>query len=180
MLSRQDFFKIVRQRVKEDITTEQLYSAYEIYLICPKAASMGYIISGISSQACYRCGNCCRKPWRIEASLYDVLRWIREGRFDILADLRYVPRRKEDETAPNIKAQAIKMVELMAGHIAGCDRDLMAKAAFAIFAASRDDGCLVLPKSGEGGCIYHMDNGISSCGIHGTKPEVCMKFPKMV
>ena len=104
MISRQEFF--TRSRNK-GYTTEQLYSAYEVYTTCPGAAASHMTFDEFS---CLRCGNCCRKPWRVEATQYDVLRWIWEGRLDILGTLEHMPKRSPQVATSVCEEKALDMI----------------------------------------------------------------------
>lgn len=158
MLSRQEFFARAR---KGEYSTEQLYSAYEAYAICP-------CFGGPGEFECNRCGNCCRKPWRVEASVYDVQRWISEKRLDIIGELEYFPKRGPPR---GLTPCELRSLEMMCLELMELDESLIAMFAFAL-AASRE-GALILPKN-DGGCIYHDGSG---CSIYGTRPEVCAVFP---
>lgn len=83
MLSRQEFFTWARNGPYAQCSTEQLYFAYEVYQICPISRDP----QQISHEDCGRCGNCCRRQWRIEVSSKDIQRWVDEGRIDILESL---------------------------------------------------------------------------------------------
>jgi Fe-S-cluster containining protein len=175
MISRQEFFRIARKSPDNCLTTEQLYSAYEVYRTCPKVSASGIAIRGITAPECFRCGNCCRKPWRIEVAFHDVLRWIREKRFDIISSLEYSPRKSQDNE--DIHAD-LKQAEMAASQLAGLDADILAKSVFMVYISASSEGCLIIPKNN--GCIFHDDGEISSCAIHDTKPEVCERFPDII
>jgi len=158
MLSRQEFFARARGG---PYSTEELYSAYEAYAICPAFPSDGDF-------RCERCGGCCRRPWRIEPSVYDIQRWISEKRLDIIGSLEYMPRRGPPAGLTPCEARSL---EMMCSGLFELDEKLTASLAFAL-GASRE-GALVVPKK-EHGCIYYDGAG---CTIYGTKPEVCARFP---
>lgn len=164
MLSRQEFFARAR---REGYTTEQLYSAYEVLAMCPGAQSSHMRFGDFT---CLRCGCCCRKPWRVEATQYDVLRWIREGRLDILGVLEQKPRRIPSASTSECEARALDMIGT---DLAELDDGLVASLAAAI--ASARDGWLLVPKR-SGGCIFY-DDRKKACAIYGTRPEVCERFP---
>ncbi len=154
MLSRQEFFALARGR----LSTEELYSAYEAYVTCPALRNRGAF-------RCERCGACCRRPWRIEPSVCDVLRWISEKRLDILENLKYAPKRGPPQGLTPGEARSLEMM------CSELDEGLVATLAFAL-AASRE-GALVIAKDAEG-CAYHDGSG---CAIYETRPEVCVRFP---
>jgi len=157
MLSRQEFFALARGQ----FSTEELYSAYEAYSTCPAFRDR-------DAFHCERCGACCRRQWRIEASVYDVQRWISEKRLDILENLEYMPKRGPPQGPTPCEA---KSLEMMCSGLLEFDENLTAMLAFAL-AASRE-GALVISKNTDG-CIYYDGAG---CAIYGTRPEVCARFP---
>jgi Fe-S-cluster containining protein len=167
MISRQDFFARARS-ASSRYTTEQLYAAYETFLTCP--------LSPFSAERetvafdCGRCGNCCRRPWRVEVHLRDVLRWAAEGRHDILASLERRPRAPDD--APDGSSPVIRH---LASLLAGTDEGRLAKALSIARRLEVSDGCYVLPK--KGGCYYLIDGVTTACSIYDTRPEVCRRFP---
>lgn len=158
MLSRQEFFARAR---RGPYSTEDLYSAYEAYATCPAFPREGEF-------QCERCGSCCRRPWRVEVSVYDVQRWIVENRLDIIRRLEYMPRRGPPMGLTQCEA---KSLEMMCAGILEMEERLAARLAFT-FGASRD-GAMVIPKNEEG-CVYHDGDG---CGIYDTRPQVCSRFP---
>jgi len=160
MLSRQEFFALARDG---KCSTEQLYSAYDAYSICPAFRRADQF-------ECTRCGSCCRRQWRVEASVYDVQRWISEKRLDIIRRLEYSPKKGPPQ---GLTPCEMRSMEMMCSWIVELDESLVAMLAFAL-AASRE-GALVLPKTGEG-CVYHEGSG---CSIYDTRPEVCAMFPDL-
>lgn len=158
MLSRQEFFARARPG---PYSTEDLYSAYEAYAICPAFPHEGEF-------QCERCGSCCRRPWRVEVSVYDVQRWIAEKRLDIIRRLEYMPGRGPPMGHTPCEA---KSLEMMCAGILEMEERLAARLAFT-FGASRD-GAMVIPKNEEG-CVYHDGDG---CAIYDTRPQVCSRFP---
>jgi len=160
MLSRQEFFALAREG---KCSTEQLYSAYEAYSICPAFRKADEFV-------CTRCGNCCRRQWRVEASIYDVQRWISEKRLDIIHVMEYSPKKGPPG---GLTPCEMRSMEMMGSWILELDESQVAMLAFAL-AASRE-GALVLPKTNQE-CIYHGDDG---CSIYSTRPEVCAMFPDM-
>ena len=164
MISRQEFFARTRGK---GYSTEQLYSAYEVYATCPGAAATHMKFGDFK---CLRCGNCCRKPWRVEATHYDVLRWIWEGRLDILGILEHRHKRSVEAATSACEEKALDMIGV---ELAEQDDSLVASLAAAI--ASARNGWLLIPKMG-GQCIFY-DGGQKACTIYGTRPEVCAHFP---
>jgi Fe-S-cluster containining protein len=158
MLSRQEFFARAR---REKCSTEELYSAYEAYSTCPA-------FRGRDVFRCERCGSCCRRPWRVEASVYDVQRWISEKRLDIIWKLDYMPKKGPPQ---GLTPCEIRSLEMMCSGLLEFDESLIPMLAFAL-AASRD-GALVMPKHKDG-CVYH---DRARCAIYETRPEVCARFP---
>jgi Fe-S-cluster containining protein len=167
MISRQDFFARERS-ASSRFTTEQLYAAYESFLTCP--------LSPFREERetvaidCSRCGNCCRRPWRVEVHLRDVLRWAAEGRHDILASLERRPREPDDETDGSSP-----VIRHLASLLAGIDESWLARALSIARSLEASDGCYVLPK--KGGCAYLIDGFTTACRIYHTRPEVCRRFP---
>lgn len=158
MLTRQEFFSRARRGCG---STEQLYSAYEAYSTCPAVAN-------VNGFQCQRCGNCCKRPWRVEASLFDVQRWVGERRLDIIEALEYKPKRGP----PGGLSQCeMKVLEMICMDLLEQDESLFSKLAF-MLAASREGAMIVSKKSGQ--CVFHM-NG--ACAIYETRPEVCIRFP---
>ena len=164
MISRQEFFARSRNR---GYTTEQLYSAYEVYVTCPGAAASHMMLDDFT---CLRCGSCCRKPWRVEATQYDVLRWIWEGRLDILWALEHRPKRVPQATISMYEAKALDMIGVELS-----EQDDMLVASLASSIMSARDGWLLVPKK-NGHCIFY-DDGQKACAIYETRPEVCCRFP---
>jgi Fe-S-cluster containining protein len=119
---------------------------------------------------CLRCGNCCRKPWRVEATQYDVLRWIWEGRLDILGMLEHMPKRAPLAAASSCEQKALDMIGI---ELAEQDDRLVASLASSIVSAR--DGWLLAPKKNER-CIFY-DESQKACAIYSTRPEVCGRFP---
>ncbi len=157
MLSRQEFFALARDG---RYTAEELYEAYEAYATCPALRNQGAF-------QCERCGACCSRPWRVEASIEDVQRWISEKRLDILENLIYMPKKGPPQGLTPGEAGSLEM--MCAGF---CDDEgFVATLAFAL-AASRE-GALVIAKNADG-CVYH-DGG--RCAIYKTRPGVCVRFP---
>jgi Fe-S-cluster containining protein len=158
MLGREEFFALARGGI---FSTEELYEANEAYAICPS-------LRGRGAFKCERCGACCRRPWRVEASVYDVQRWISEKRLDILESLVYEPKRGPPQGLTPCEA---KSLEMMCSELLEVDEGLVTTFAFAL-AASRE-GALVIPKAADG-CVFHDGRG---CAIYGTRPGVCAQFP---
>jgi Fe-S-cluster containining protein len=168
MFSRAEFFAMVRSNMSSTLTTEQLYGAYEAYLICPRSP---YRIEKETAKIdCGRCGNCCRKPWRVEVDLHDVLRWIDEGRHDILASLEPRPWGGENE----FDTDSV-LIRQLATRFAGLDEESLATALAIASSVADSDGSYVLPK--KEGCYYLVDGAVASCSIYDTRPEVCRRFP---
>lgn len=158
MLSRQEFF--VRAR-RGPYTTEELYSAYEAYATCPAFPRNGDFY-------CRRCGSCCRRPWRIEASVYDIQRWIAEKRLDIIEGLEYRPKRGPPA---GLTLCEVRSLEMMCAGLLEMDEAPIALLAFSLGAAR--EGALIMPKDAEG-CAYYDGEG---CEIYATRPGVCARFP---
>jgi Fe-S-cluster containining protein len=167
MICRQDFFARARS-MSSGYTTEQLYAAYEAFLTCPRSPFRdereAYAVD------CGRCGNCCRRSWRVEVSLRDVLRWAAEGRRDILSTLEYQPLGPDPVVTGN--SPAIKeLARLLANEDEDCRTRILAMAR----SLESDEGCYVLPK--KDGCFYLIDGDTAACNIYDTRPEVCRLFP---
>jgi Fe-S-cluster containining protein len=158
MLTRQEFFARAR---KGKTSTEQLYSAYDAYSTCPKLGDDGEF-------RCSRCGECCRRPWRVEASVYDVQRWIWESRLDIIGKLEYIPKKGPP---PGLTECEKRSLEMMCSELIEYDESLVAMLAFAL-ASARDSALVVSKNNGE--CVFHHGSG---CDIYSTRPDVCVKFP---
>jgi Fe-S-cluster containining protein len=168
MMSRPEFFARLRG-CAPGLTPAQMYATYEAYLTCPLspfregAEALGF--------DCGRCGNCCRRPWRVEAQLHDILRWLDEGRLDILASLEHRPRKTSCGTADT------GLIGQLALKAAGLDGDDLAMTLSIVARSAADEGCYVLP--GENGCRYLIDGTITACSIYDTRPEVCRRFPSV-
>lgn len=168
MLSRQEFFVQARTGTCAPWSTEQLYFAYEVYLTCP--------ISRVSGQAAYpgecgRCGNCCRRPWRIEVSYTDVQRWIDEKRTDLLESLECRPRRSPAASGWGQSTDALQT----AVKAVACGEEHVVMALSIARAVASGGDSFVLPKAG--GCKYLIDGEETVCGIYDTRPDVCRNFP---
>jgi Fe-S-cluster containining protein len=168
MMSRAEFFALVRANRSYDYTTEQLYAAYEACLTCPRSPFRQK--NTATSFDCARCGNCCRRPWRVEVDLLDALRWIDEGRYDILASLEPRPWGELDE--PDIDSNIVRQ---LAGRLAGEDDERLTTALAVVSTLASSEGSYVLPKNE--GCGYMIEGELASCSIHDTRPEVCRRFP---
>ncbi len=168
MMSRAEFFKVVRANRSYNYTTEQLYAAYEAYLTCPRSPFR--VEKTTTAFDCARCGNCCRRPWRVEVDLLDALRWIDEERFDILASLEPRPWGQDDE--PDVDSIIVRQ---LAGRLAGEDDARITKALSVVSTLAGSEGSYVLPKNE--GCGYMIEGEMASCSIHDTRPEVCRRFP---
>lgn len=166
MISRQEFF--ARSRDK-GYTTEQLYSAYEVYTTCAGAMASDMMFGDF---LCLRCGSCCRKPWRVEATQYDVLRWTWEGRLDILGILEHMPKRLSQAAASTCEEKALDMIGVELA-----EQDDMLVASLAASIASARNGWLLVPKR-NGQCIFY-DDSQKTCAIYATRPEVCGRFPNV-
>lgn len=174
MMGRQDFFARARS-MSSSYTTEQLYAAYETFLTCPRSPFREERDAAVD---CSRCGNCCRRSWRIEVSLRDVLRWVAEGRRDILAALEHRPRGHGPAVAgiPSV----IRPLSLL---LADEDEDYRATVLAIVRSLEADEGSYVLPK--KAGCYYLIDGAIiddgatTACSIYDTRPEVCRIFPAL-
>jgi Fe-S-cluster containining protein len=167
MIGRPDFFARARKR-SSGYTTEQLYAAYETFLTCP--------LSPFREEReklavdCSRCGNCCRRNWRVEVSLQDVLRWVTERRHDILSSLKYWPRGPDDEP------EGISpLVRQTASLLAGTDESRLAATLAVLKSVEACEGSYVMPK--KKGCCYLVDDKTAACRIYDTRPEVCRRFP---
>jgi len=169
MIGRQEFFAETRGRAP-GYTTEQLYAAYETYLTCPRSRPGER--PGASSVDCVRCGNCCRRPWRVEVSLQDALRWAADGRHDILAALEHRPRERmaRDRVAS-------PLVRQLAARLAGQDEDDLIRALAVAGGVEGSEGSYVLPR--WGGCRFLIDGEVATCSIYETRPEVCRRFPEI-
>jgi Fe-S-cluster containining protein len=167
MIGRQDFFARARS-ASSRYSTEQLYAAYETFLTCPSSPFRGE--RERVAVDCSRCGNCCRRHWRVEVSLQDVLRWACEGRDDIIASLKYWPR------GPDDPAESISpLIRQLASLLAGTDESRLVRALSVAKSVEACEGSYVLPK--KGGCYYLIDGATTACRIYDTRPEVCRRFP---
>ena len=166
MIGRQDFFARARS-TSPRYSTEQLYAAYEAFLTCPLSPFREGEPLAID---CGRCGNCCRRPWRIEVGLRDVLRWAAEGRHDLLVALEHRPRRPglENAGSPTMLLQ-------LASLLAGADEAVLTRALAAAQGVETSPGSYVLPK--KRGCCYLIEGVTTACGIYDTRPGVCERFP---
>ncbi len=168
MMSRAEFFAKVRGNRSYDYTTEQLYAAYEAYLTCPRSPFRAP--GATRTFECCRCGSCCRRPWRVEVDMLDAIRWIDEGRYDILAALEPRPWGGVDE--PDIDSIIVRQ---LADRLAGEADERIALALTVVSGLSGSQGSYVLPQSD--GCGYLIEGDQASCRIHDTRPEVCRRFP---
>jgi Fe-S-cluster containining protein len=171
MICRQDFFARARSSAST-YTTEQLYAAYETFLTCPRSPFREERDAAVD---CSRCGNCCRRHWRVEVSLQDVIRWATEGRRDILAALEHRPRGNGPAAAGILSV--IRPLSLL---LSGEDEDYRAKVLTIARSLEAGEGSYVLPK--KTGCYYLIDGAIddgatTACSIYDTRPEVCRVFP---
>ncbi|WP_424357898.1 YkgJ family cysteine cluster protein [Methanocella sp. MCL-LM] len=170
MLSRQEFFTWARGGPYAQCSTEQLYFAYEVYLTCPMSRDPEHL----SHADCGRCGNCCRRQWRIEVSLKDIRRWLDEGRIDILESLERVPPGCAPATpGPERSLDFIRTVESAAR---GREPDLSGIMAM-VNALASGEASYVIPKTA--GCKYLTEGEQTMCSIYDTRPEVCRNFPSV-
>ncbi|CAJ35840.1 YkgJ family cysteine cluster protein [Methanocella arvoryzae] len=175
MLSRQEFFTQARNGPYAQCSTEQLYYAYEVYQICPLSRDPVHI----SHVYCGRCGNCCRRQWRIEVSLEDVQRWIDECRFDIIESLERQPQKQvPSEPGRSIYAdEDMATLENGATHADAHADAQVAKAMAIVRDIASGRASYVIPKTR--GCKYLIDGEITMCSIYDTRPEVCRNFPSV-
>lgn len=166
MMSRSEFFTRVGRAT--GYTAGQLYAAYETYRTCPLSAFREE--RALLAVDCSRCGNCCRRPWRVEASLQDVLRWAVEGRHDILASLEHRPRKAAFEPY-----DVSPVIWQLAGQLAGEDEEATATTLAVAQGVEHSEGSYVLPRNGR--CRYLIDGVTTACGIYDTRPEICRTFP---
>jgi Fe-S-cluster containining protein len=100
---------------------------------------------------CRRCGKCCKESWEISADFQnDIVRWIREKRFDILGHVVLNPKYILEPKRFNCEPQWI----IDCGHV--LFGDVGNKCPFLKEAVGE------LP---------------ASCSIHETRPRVCRRFP---
>ena len=170
MLSRQDFFTRARSGPYAQCSTEQLYFAYEVYLTCPMSRDPQHL----SHADCGRCGNCCRKTWRIEVSLKDIRRWLDEGRSDILESLEKMPPGYRSATpVPEHSLEYKRTVESAAR-----DRETdLPGITDVVNALTSGEASYVIPKTA--GCKYLIEGEETMCSIYDTRPEVCRNFPSV-
>jgi Fe-S-cluster containining protein len=167
MIGRQDFFARARKK-SSCYTTEQLYAAYETFLTCPQSPFREE--QEKLAVDCSRCGNCCRRNWRVEVSLHDALRWATERRHDILSSLKYWPRSPDDEPDG-----ISPLVRQLASLLAGTDESRLATTLSVVKSVEACEGSYVLPKNN--GCSYLAGVKTTACRIYDTRPEVCRRFP---
>ncbi len=167
MMSRAEFFAKVRDNKSYDYTTEQLYAAYEAYLTCP---SSPFRQKKAAAFDCARCGSCCRRPWRVEVDLQDALRWIDEGRYDLLSSLELRPWGPVDE----IDYDSF-IVRQLAGRLAGEEDERITTTLAVVSSLAGNEGSYVLPQNE--GCAYLIEGEQAACRIHDTRPQVCRGFP---
>jgi Fe-S-cluster containining protein len=170
MMSCQEFFARARGR-KPDIASEHLYAAYETYLTCPRSQFRSEGLEPVTD--CGRCGHCCRRPWRIEVSLPDVLRWAREDRADILSSLEHSPMKLGEACFADVP-----ILMQLACNLAGRHEDEIADILTIAQRVMTEDGSYVLPKNL--GCKYLVDGKIAVCHIYESRPDVCRQFPPVI
>ncbi|HMK46694.1 MAG TPA: YkgJ family cysteine cluster protein [Methanocella sp.] len=170
MMSRQEFFAWARNSTDLRYSIEQLYMAYESYLICPLVRVV--VEEGVAAGGCSRCGNCCRRQWKVEASLNDVLRWVEEGRIDILESLEF----HSGFNTMICDWGSGTWARQIAGKTSRYDERITVLALEIARATMISGGCVV-PK--EGICRYLIDGKTAACSIYETRPEVCRNFPEV-
>ncbi len=169
-MSREEFFTWARSGPYAQCTPEQLYFAYEVYLTCPLSRKPDH---GIAHADCGRCGNCCRRLWRIEVSLHDIRRWIDEGRVDILEALERKPRHAEAESTWGFSTDAMQTAVKASP---GCEEHV-AEALSIAYATVASEDSYVIPKTR--GCKYLIEGEQTMCAIYDTRPDVCKNFPAL-
>jgi Fe-S-cluster containining protein len=123
---------------------------------------------------CKRCGTCCARVKYVAVSHEDVKRWVSQKRPDIL-DALVIDRRR----TPLLATRKVKIEAAKAR-----SRSLLASAeidsehAFELLYVTMLLECAVYIKRRDGACAFLAYKGsTAACGIQGTKPRVCEKFP---
>jgi len=100
---------------------------------------------------CRRCGRCCRESWEIVVDFEkDILRWLRERRFDILKHVVLSPKFiLRPERYAHVPQWIIDSGHLLFGKL--------------------EHRCPFLVEENE--------DGIAACAIHDVRPQVCRRFP---
>lgn len=172
MLAREEFFARCRNSRFAGFSIEQMYSAYEAYVTCP-VSPYQEIQTGIRKDefSCGQCGNCCKRDWRVEVSLADVIYWINEYRIDLLTALEHSPRGGDYGPTWVDDTMALHIADRMAG----AGEDTVAMALTIAFDIADQEGSYVLPKNE--GCKYLKEGPTAACMIYEARPEVCRGFP---
>jgi Fe-S-cluster containining protein len=123
---------------------------------------------------CRRCGACCAAVKYVTVSHGDVKRWVSQKRLDILRAL-VIDKRRTPLLA--MKKKAIGAAKDGARSLlesAGLDSEH----AFELLYVTTLLECAVYVKRRDGACAFLAYEGsAAACGIQGTKPLVCEKFP---
>jgi Fe-S-cluster containining protein len=105
-------------------------------------------------EECLRCGRCCRYGWSVNARRSDLLRWLSEGRKDILRFFE---------------------AYLMNGEYVNCSSLSKPEEAYQVLWTDMID-----PTTEDyyTDCPFltEMDNNQYACSIQDTKPEICTRF----
>jgi Fe-S-cluster containining protein len=123
---------------------------------------------------CRRCGACCAAVKYVTVCQEDVKRWVSQKRLDILGALAIDRRRTPLLARRKGRIEAAKSEARSHLESAG----LYSEHAFELLYVTMLLECAVYVKRRDGACTFLAHDGsTAACGIQGTKPRVCEKFP---
>ncbi len=156
---------------REDL--EQLSGIYELYPDSIRLLSDREAVE-LPNFECKRCGTCCARVKYVPVSHEDVKRWVSQKRLDILDALAIDRRRTPLLAAKKNAIEAAKDGARSLLESAGLDSEH----AFELLYVTTLLECAVYVKRRDGACAFLAYEGsAAACGIQGTKPRVCEKFP---
>lgn len=126
--------------------------------------------------ACQRCGACCSAVRFVPVARSDVLRWIRQSRWDII-DRLVVDRRRTPYMAIWGREAIAATKEKARAELEGVDvdEDRRRRATELLYVTDLVE-CAVYVAREWGHCAFYSGEN-NACQIHDTKPRVCEKFP---